>query len=84
MDVKQLHILRHSLGLSSSGKGHCYRNHFVTGEGSDDHGSCIALVESGHMVKRRGNALTGGDDLFTVTDEGRAAALSQPATQQGK
>lgn len=71
---RQLEILRHALGLKSDGSGRAYRHHFVTGPGSDDYNDCTALVECGLMVRRRGNALTGGDDLFLVTDAGRAAA----------
>jgi hypothetical protein len=67
-----LHILQHSLGVDGFGQGHQYRNHFVTGEGSDDHPHCMALVERGLMTHRKANALTGGDDLFFVTDAGKA------------
>jgi len=69
----ELHILRHALGVGESGRERSYRNHFVTGEGGADHRNCMALVERGFMVQRAGNAITGGDDLFTVTDAGRAA-----------
>lgn len=74
MDSRQLNILRHSLGIGDDGRGAAYRNHFVTGEGSTDYPHCMALVESGHMKHRAGNQLTGGDDLFVVTDAGRIAA----------
>lgn len=67
-----LHILQHSLGVDGFGQGRQYRNHFVTGEGSDDFPHCMALVERGLMTHREGNALTGGDDLFCVTDAGKA------------
>lgn len=71
--IKQLHILRHSLGIERSG-GREYRNHFVTGPGSDDYADCTALVEQGLMTRRAGNALSGGDDIFYVTEAGKAAA----------
>ena len=74
LDGRQLHILRHALGIGDDGTRAAYRNHFVTGEGGVDHPHCMALVESGHMVRRDGSMLTGGDDLFLVTDAGRAAA----------
>lgn len=67
-----LHILQHSLGVDRFGRGEQYRNHFVTGEGSVDHPICMEAVERGLMHRRSGDALTGGDDLFTVTDAGKA------------
>jgi hypothetical protein len=67
----KLHILQHSLGVDEFGRGRQYRNHFVTGEGSIDHPHCMALVEMGLMTKHAGSALTGGDDLFHVTEAGR-------------
>jgi hypothetical protein len=75
MDAKQLHILHHSLGLDQYGQGTFYRNHFVTGEGSKDHADCMALVNAGFMTVRSGNALSGGDDVFRVTDAGKAAVV---------
>lgn len=71
MNDKQLSILRHSLGVRDDGTGVIYRNHFVTGEGGSDHATCMQLVESGFMVRRNGSELTGGMDLFLVTDAGR-------------
>ena len=75
MDDKHLHILQHSLGLDQYGRGTFYRNHFVTGEGSKDHADCMALVASGFMTVRAGNALSGGGDVFRVTDAGKAAVV---------
>lgn len=69
MDSK-LHILQHSLGLDEYGEGKSYRNHFVTGEGSDDFEDCCELVRDGLMVKHAGNALSGGDSIFRVTPKG--------------
>ncbi|KQV43258.1 MULTISPECIES: hypothetical protein [unclassified Rhizobium] len=73
MDAKQLHILQHSLGLDEYGRGTFYRNHFVTGEGSKDHADCMALVDAGYMSVRLDHPLSGGDDVFRVTDAGKAA-----------
>jgi hypothetical protein len=73
MSPKQLHIIRHSLGLRDDGTGRQYRNHFVTGPGSDDYADCCALVEAGYMRNRGSSVLTGGDPLFTVTEAGVAA-----------
>lgn len=67
----ELDILKHSLGWPKS-----YRNHFCTGEGSTDYPHCMALVGKGLMTRRAGNPLTGGDDLFHVTDAGKAAIAS--------
>jgi len=77
LSEQQLHILRHALGVGEDGCGTSYRSHFVTGKGGADHQHCMALVERGYMVQRTGNAVTGGDDLFMVTDAGRAAAREQ-------
>jgi hypothetical protein len=77
MDDKQLHILQHSLGLDQYGRGTFYRNHFVTGEGSKDHADCMALVGLGFMTVRSGSVLSGGDDVFHVTDAGRIAVVAE-------
>lgn len=65
-----LHILQHSLGLDEFARGVPYRNHFCTGPGSDDYAKCLALVERGLMTRSKGNAITGGNDVFRVTDTG--------------
>lgn len=66
-----LAILQHALGVDEFGRGAQYRRHFVTGPGSDDFAACCTLVEAGHMIRQSGSPLTGGDDLFLVTHEGR-------------
>jgi len=75
MNPKQLHILQHSLGLDQYGRGTFFRNHFVTGEGSKDHADCMALVAAGLMTMRSGNPLSGGDDVFSVSDAGKKAVV---------
>lgn len=77
MDAKQLHILQHSLGLDQYGRGTFYRNHFVTGEGSKDHADCMALVDLGFMKVRKDHPLSGGSDVFHVTDAGKAAVTAE-------
>lgn len=77
MNAAELQILRHSLGLRDDGSGRAYRNHFVTGEGSTDYPHCMSLVEQGFMVRKRGSPLSGGDDIFHVTDSGRAASRNR-------
>ncbi len=68
-----LHILQHALGVDEHGQGDQYRSHFVTGAGSDDHPTCLALVEQRLMTRRDGASLPfGGNDLFHVTELGRA------------
>lgn len=71
-DAKQLHILQHSIGADEFGRQRHDRNHFVTGEGSDDYPHCMALVEACLMTRRAGSAISGGDDIFHVTPAGRA------------
>jgi hypothetical protein len=66
-----LDILQHSLGVDAFGRGEQYRNHFVTGEGSSDHATCLLAVALDLMTMRSGNSLTGGDDLFIVTAAGK-------------
>lgn len=80
MNDKELSILRHSLGLRDDGTGRVYRNHFVTGEGSTDYAACMSLVAAGYMSRRNGNVLSGGDDIFIVSESGQIAALKE--TQQ--
>ncbi|MFA6231013.1 MAG: hypothetical protein WC617_12710 [Rhodanobacter sp.] len=77
----QLHILQHALGVDQYGQGAQYRNHFVTGKGSNDFDACMALVDNtGLMTRTPGNAITGGDDLFRVTPKGvDHVALHSPA-----
>lgn len=66
-----LHILQHSLGLDQYGQGRQYRNHFVTGKGSTDYPHCMQLVKSGLMTRRAGNEISGGSDIFSVTEAGK-------------
>lgn len=83
ISARQREILRHALGLRPDGSGRSYRHHFVTGPGSDDFDDCVLLVERGLMARRPGNVLTGGDDLFLVTDAGNEAARHQPSQPEG-
>ncbi|ACI55741.1 hypothetical protein Rleg2_2467 [Rhizobium leguminosarum bv. trifolii WSM2304] len=77
MNPKLLHILQHTLGLDQYGRGTFYRNHFVTGEGSKDHADCMALVDLGFMAVRRNHPLSGGDDCFWATEEGKRAVVTE-------
>lgn len=71
MDSK-LHILQHSLGVNEYGEGRQYRNHFCTGPGSNDYDNCLALVAEGLMTRNKGSEISGGDDIFCVTQKGIA------------
>jgi hypothetical protein len=77
-DQRQLDILRHSLGLTRSKTP--YRNHFVTGPGSKDHPSCMALVDAGLMERNAPTDLSGGMDCFMVTDAGKLVVDSARLT----
>jgi hypothetical protein len=72
-----LHILQHAIGRDQYGHPRSasnpeFRNHFCTGPGSKDYDACMALVGDGLMTRRAGSAISGGDDIFYVTDAGRA------------
>lgn len=75
MTSRELEILWHALGVTPE-KREPYRDHFVAGVGSADHDECVGLVHLGLMRPRGASPLTGGDDLFTVTDAGRTFALA--------
>jgi hypothetical protein len=77
---KQRDILQHALGIRPGRRE--YRNHFVTGPGSDDYSDCESLVAAGLMTKRPGNPLTGGDPVFHVTDAGRVVAVEQTTARR--
>lgn len=66
------HVLAHSLGHPKRGRDP-YRNHFCASEGHDDWNTLQGLVARGLMVSRKPSALSGGDVIFIVTDEGIAA-----------
>ena len=73
MSMKELlHVLQHSLGLDPYGQGAGHRNYFVTSEGSTDWPVCVAAVVDGLMTQTKGNAITGGGDVFRVTPAGMA------------
>ena len=66
-----LEIMRHTIGVDQYGRRRHDRNYFITGEGGKDWLACVALVSAGYMTSRKGNAATGGDDIFFATDSGR-------------
>ncbi len=77
MDDTQRELARHALGLTDARRKVTYRNHFVTGEGSADYASWLAMVEDGYATRRAGSPLTGGDDLFRLTRAGARLALNR-------
>ncbi len=81
MTPKQRDIMKHALGVGRGNKTG-WRNHFVTGPGSDDYADCEALVEAGMMMKRNGGPLSGGDPVYRVTDAGQDALVGRPKSAQ--
>ncbi|MFJ1307925.1 hypothetical protein [Agrobacterium sp. P15N1-A] len=76
MTPAHLNILQHSLGLDQYGRGTFYRNGFVTGAGGSDHAHCMELTAMGLMSRRAKVELFGESDVFTVTEEGKRAAVA--------
>ena len=74
---EQLSILQHTLGVDDHGQGNQFRNHFCIGPGTTDYPHCQSLVAQGLMTQRAGNALSGGSDVFMVTDAGKAFVREQ-------
>lgn len=68
LSPEELDNMKHALGWPK-----VYRNHFVTDKGGPDGVIWMGLVERGLATRRDGSPLTGGDDLFMVTDAGKAA-----------
>ena len=66
---RQIEILRHALGWPKN-----YRNHFVTGKGSDDFEDCEALTKGGLMIRTRVPFVV--DTVYRVTELGRSALNS--------
>lgn len=74
MTPEQIELARHALGLPNSRRT-SYRNHFVTGAGCDDYAEWQAMVAAGFAKRRAGNQLSGGDDVFWLTEAGAKTAL---------
>lgn len=70
---KQRGLARHALGLDGQRRV-SYRNHFVAGPGHDDYVDWKGMVEIGAAIRKPGNALTGGDEIFYLTWAGANAA----------
>lgn len=76
MTPEQIELARHALGLPNS-RRKSYRNHFVTGEGHSDYTNWMAMTEAGYAKRFKGNEMTGGDDLFCLTEAGAKLALKK-------
>ena len=75
MNRELLQILQHSLGVDQYGQGRQYRNHFCAG--GDDVEKCEALCRLGFMFRQGPREISGGDPIYWVTDEGKAAMLKE-------
>lgn len=76
LDSRKIDLARHALGLPNPRK-RSYRNHFVAGPGHDDYEDWMVMVGMGVAMRRHGDAMTGGDDLFFLTRNGAHAALKK-------
>ena len=67
-----LHILQHALGRNEYGRnpngGPDYRNYYCTGEGGESFLLCREAVSNGLMNEHAPSQISGGDNIFTVTD----------------
>ena len=72
---KQLNLLHHTLGVTPERRAP-YRNHFVAGPGHHDQID-LEVLEAAEMMRRAPapRFCTPGDEVFSVTDAGRAHAL---------
>lgn len=71
-----LHVLQHALGRDQYGqrKKHLtedYRNHFCAGPGHDMFAFCRQAVADGLMVEHPPRTISGGNNIFVVTEKGK-------------
>lgn len=74
MTPTQIALARHALGLPNR-RNRSYRNHFVCGPGHSDYRNWTAMVDAGFAGRRKGNSLSGWDDVFWLTEAGARMAL---------
>ena len=74
MTERQIELGRHALGLPNKQRK-SYRNHFVAGEGHSDYPDWLQMVEKGNATYRKGNEISGGDDVFWLTEIGAKQCL---------
>jgi hypothetical protein len=71
--AREFKVMSHALGIQ--GNKPAYRNHFCTGEGSDDFPICESLVAKG-LMERHSHSWT-PDYIYTVTPAGCDFVLKQ-------
>ena len=72
---QELHVLRHSLGLTRSRES--YRHYYCAGPGAHSFATCEALVEKGLMTRSKNRLNEMSEDyIFQVTDTGKMAAAN--------
>lgn len=80
IDDKQMHVLCHTLGLSSGAtpsRRKPHRNHYVAGDGHHSMDAIVALIGLGLMEERRRPGFIPTEHrVFAATDAGRAAAVA--------
>lgn len=74
MTPTQIELARHALGLPNR-RNRSYRNHFVCGPGNSDFDNWTAMVTAGFARHRNGGVLSGGEDVFWLTEAGARMAL---------
>ena len=74
MTIIQKELARHALGLTKQKRS--YRNHFVAGPGHSDYVHWLVMVEQGDAHRRPGTEISGGDDIFWLTEAGAKLALN--------
>lgn len=77
MTFEQKELARHALGLPNK-KRTSYRNHFVTGPGTEDYEPWMQMVMDGNANHRNATQMgwvTGNMDLFWLTRRGAELAL---------
>lgn len=71
LTTKQIHILRHSLGLDEKGHGKEYRNYYCTGLGCDGYLEIVKLESLGFMQLGK---IDGDNRFYYVTHSGKDEA----------
>ncbi|OCG82135.1 hypothetical protein LMG667_19770 [Xanthomonas euvesicatoria] len=72
ISIAELSVLTHML---DSRRGNL-TGVFLTGAGSPDFDPCLDLTTRGLLTRHRPNALSGGSEIFRITDAGRAATAA--------
>jgi hypothetical protein len=71
----QIELGRHALGLPNKRKT-SHRNHFCASAGHTDYEDWLQMVAQGNARIINGNALSGGDDVFSLTRGGAEQCLA--------